>query len=165
MYHVYLCCALFSCQGQLPETGCSRNRSGGLQCRSWEHKNQFTSTMKKIPHIIFTWQRSADINILELLDGLPELDERGCSLPHHHRALVGPAGVKGEVVEGAVIDPLSEQCSLQSAGHQLLLKQGDTNVKQAILQSHMNTMLCVIIVFYIPLPYSRKFSPGEKKNC
>ena len=97
---------------------------------------------EKIPHIIFTWQRSADINILELLDGLPELDERGRGLPHHHRALVGPAGVKGEVVEGAVIDPLSEQCSLQGAGHQLLLKQGHTNVKQAILQSHMNINMC-----------------------
>ena len=82
-------------------------------------------------YFFLTWKRSTDIDILELLDGLPELDERGNGLPDHHGVIVRPAGVKGEVVEGGVVDPLSEQSPLQGTGHQLLLEQSHSNVKQA----------------------------------
>ncbi len=108
---------------------------------------QYKQEKKSVLFDFFTWKRSANINILEFLDGLPELDERGHSLPHHHGAIVGPAGVKGEVVEGGVVDPLSEQCSLQSAGHQLLLEQGHTNVKQTTV-AHQSNNICHHSILY-----------------
>ena len=77
---------------------------------------------KGVQQASLTWKRSTDIDIFEFLDGLPELDQRGHRLPHHHRAVVRPAGVKGEIVEGSVVDSFPEEGPLQRTGHQLLLK-------------------------------------------
>ena len=77
-----------------------------------------------------TWEGSADINILEVLDRLPELDQCGYRFPYHHSTVFGPAGVKGEVVESGVVDSLPKQGPLQSTCDKLLLQQGHSDVKQ-----------------------------------